>query len=135
MTGATAPGAVLLAMFGAWAPVQAQALTHVSNTFTFSVNAPVQEAARLFGPEGERAWAGAKWNPEFRFPLPAADVQGAVFTVRHGDHTSVWVNTAFDTAAGHVQYAYVLDDLLVTTIDLRLRAVDVHSHGAPAGGE
>jgi hypothetical protein len=124
MRRAMAAGAGLVAGLTAAAPLQAQGLAHVSNTFTFNVSAPLERAVRLFGPEGERAWAGDKWNPEFLFPLPASDVEGAVFTVRHGAHTSVWVNTAFDAAAGHVQYAYFLDDLLVTTIDLRLHAVD-----------
>ena len=33
-----------------------QPTVHVSSTFNFTVNAPLQEAAPLFGPEGERAW-------------------------------------------------------------------------------
>ena len=35
-----------------------QPSVHVSSSFTFNVNAPLQQAAPLFGPEGERAWAG-----------------------------------------------------------------------------
>jgi hypothetical protein len=124
MREATVAAVVFLATLGASAPLRAQGLAHVSNTFTFTVSAPVARAVGLFGPQGERAWAGDKWNPEFLFPVPGADVEGAVFTVRHGAHASVWVNTAFDVAGGHVQYAYFLDDLLVTTIDLRLHAVD-----------
>jgi hypothetical protein len=97
---------------------------HVSNSFAFTVDAPMKEAAPLFGPEGERAWAGDNWNPQFVFPVPARDVEGAVFTVRHGAHTAVWVNTLFDLDAGRMQYAYVLGDLLVTTIDVRLHTID-----------
>jgi hypothetical protein len=74
----------------------AQQLAHVSNTFSFIVNAPMRDAAPLFGPEGERAWAGEDWSPQFVFPTPARDVEGAVFTVRHGERTAVWVNTVFD---------------------------------------
>ena len=33
---------------------------------------------------------------------------------------SVWTNTAFDPAAGHVQYVYVIPDALVTLIDIHL---------------
>lgn len=98
--------------------------THVSNSFAFTVNAPLKDAAPLFGPEGERAWAGDDWNPHFVFPAPAQDVEGAVFTLRHGDRTAVWVNTLFDLKAGRMQYVYVLADLLVTTINVRLHAVD-----------
>jgi len=101
-----------------------QPAAHVSNRFTFTVNAPLRKAAPLFGPEGERAWAGDDWNPEFVFPVPAQDVEGAVFTLRHGEHTAVWVNTLFDLSAGRMQYVYVLGHLFVTTIDVRLHAID-----------
>jgi hypothetical protein len=101
-----------------------QPLAHVSNSFAFTVNAPMRVAAPLFGPEGERAWAGDDWNPQFLFPAPARDVEGAVFTVRHGEHTAVWVNTLFDVEGGRMQYVYMLADLLVTTIDVRLHAID-----------
>ncbi len=101
-----------------------QPAAHVTNSFTFTVNAPLREAAPLFGPEGERAWAGDEWNPQFVFPVPARDVEGAVFTLRHGEHTAVWVNTVFDLSAGRMHYVYVLGDLLVTTIDVRLHVVD-----------
>lgn len=100
-----------------------QSLAHVSNSFAFTVNAAVPDAAPLFGPEGERVWAGDDWDPQFVFPVPARDVEGAVFTVRHGEHSAVWVNTLFDVANGRMQYVYVLADLLATTIDVRLHAI------------
>jgi hypothetical protein len=102
---------------------------HVSNSFSFTVNAAMHDAAPLFGPEGERVWAGDDWNPQFVFPIPAQDVEGAVFTVRHGEHTAVWVNTLFDLEGGHMQYAYVLADLLATTIDVRLHPIDAAHTG------
>jgi hypothetical protein len=101
-----------------------QPRAHVSNSFGFTINAPMHDAAPLFGPEGERVWAGDDWNPQFVFPTPARDVEGAVFTVRHGEHTAVWVNTLFDLEGGHMQYVYVLADLLTTTIDVRLHPID-----------
>jgi hypothetical protein len=99
-------------------------IAHVSTSFAFTVNAPLQDAAPLFGPEGERAWAGDDWNPHFVFPVPARDVEGAVFTLHHGDDTAVWVNTLFDLQAGRMQYVYMVADVLVTTIDVRLHAAD-----------
>ena len=57
---------------------------HVSNSFQFVVRTPLYRAAALFGPEGERCWAGRHWNPEFLYPQPGKDVQGAVFTIQHG---------------------------------------------------
>lgn len=99
-------------------------LTHVVNSFHFEVAAAFARVAPLFGPEGERGWAGKHWNPEFLYPLPAKDTEGAVFKVQHGAHSSVWVNTRFDLAAGRMQYVYFVDDAMVTTVDVRLTAKD-----------
>src|SRR5271166_4025515 len=77
-------------------PAPPEALMHVSTSFDLVVRAPYAKTAPLFGPEGERAWAGKHWNPEFIHPQPAADIEGAVFTVRHGPVKAVWVNTLFD---------------------------------------
>lgn len=93
---------------------------HVSNRFTLTVDAPFPEAAPLFGPEGERKWAGKEWDPQFLFPQPGRDVPGAVFTIRHESYRSVWVNTRFDLERGRFQYVYFVPDILVTTIDVRL---------------
>ena len=101
--------------------------THVSHRFQFVVRAPLVRAAVLFGPNGERCWAGPKWNPEFLYPQPGKDAQGAVFTVQHGPHKSVWVNTLFDPAAGRMQYVSFTPETLVTTVEVRLTAVDPSS--------
>ncbi len=93
-------------------------------SFELTVHAPYSETAALFGPEGERAWAGEDWDPKFVYPQPANDVEGAVFTVRHGTHNIVWVNTLFDVEARHFQYVYFLADLMVTTIDVRFKPID-----------
>jgi hypothetical protein len=97
---------------------------HVSNTFHLVVQAPWSRAATLFGPEGERCWAGPDWNPEFVHPQPGHDVQGAVFTVQHGSHRAVWVNTVFDPVGGRMQYVSFIPDTLVFTVDVRLTAID-----------
>ena len=99
-------------------------LVHTSNTFHFEVQAPFARVAPLFGPEAEHNWAGKHWNPEFLYPLPAKDTQGAVFRVQHGTHTSVWVNTIFDLAGGRMQYVAFIDDIVVTTVDVKLTAID-----------
>jgi hypothetical protein len=98
--------------------------THVSNSFHFLVHAPLSSAAPLFGPDGERAWAGDDWNPQFLYPLPGKDIQGAVFTVQHGHHKSVWINTLFDLAGGKMQYVSIVTDVMVSTVDVRLTSVD-----------
>ena len=93
---------------------------HVSNSFEFDVRAPITEVAPLFGPEGERCWAGNHWNPVFVYPRPAKDAEGAVFTVAHGTHTVVWVNTIFDVAGGRMQYVAVIPEVMTFTVDVRL---------------
>ena len=84
---------------------------HVCNEFELTVHAPYKVAAPLFGPEGERVWAGGSWDPHFLYPQPAQDVEGAVFRVSHGRHSSTWVNTAFDLDQGHIQYVYFVANL------------------------
>ena len=102
---------------------KATELAHVANSFHFEVAAPVSLVAPLFGPEAERRWAGAHWNPEFQYPQPGKDVAGAVFTVTHGGHKSVWVNTLFDLTSGRMQYVYFIPDLLVTTVDVAVTPI------------
>ena len=97
---------------------------HVRTEFQITVHASYGVAFPLFGPVGERSWAGADWNPQFVFPSPAADIQGTVFTVKHGAHQAVWVNTAFDVEGHHIQYAYFISDVMVTTISLTFLPLD-----------
>lgn len=121
----------LIAAAGLAAPCAAQAplepqetCAHILTSFELTMHAPYSETASLFGPEGERAWAGDDWDPKFVYPQPAKDVEGAVFTVRHGVHNAVWINTLFDVEARHFQYVYFLADLMVTTIDVRFNPID-----------
>jgi hypothetical protein len=102
------------------AGAEAAAPAHVSNSFEFDVHAPLTEVAPLFGPEGERCWAGKHWNPVFVYPQPGKDVEGAVFTIAHGPHTVVWVNTIFDIAGGRMQYVAVIPEVQTFTVDVRL---------------
>jgi hypothetical protein len=97
---------------------------HVSNSFHFEVSAPLARVAPLFGPEAERGWAGKHWNPVFLYPQPGKDVQGAVFTVQHGPHNSVWVNTIFDVPGGRMQYVSFIPDVLVTIVEVKLSSLD-----------
>jgi hypothetical protein len=104
---------------------------HVRTEFQFTVHAPYNVAAPLFGPGGERAWATDSWNPRFLYPQPAKDVQVAVFQVHRGRRRSTWVNTAFDLEQGHIQYVYIIPEAMVTVIDLHLTrpnpdSTDVH---------
>jgi hypothetical protein len=102
----------------------AEPLAHVRNEFEFTVHAPYKVTAPLFGPDGERAWAGKPWDPHFLYPQPAQDVRGAVFTVAHGNQNSYWVNTAFDLEEHHIQYVYIIPDAMATLIDVRFSVID-----------
>ena len=97
---------------------------HVSNHFHFLVHATLSSVVPLFGPDGERSWAGDEWNPEFLYPQPGKDILGAVFTVQQGHHKSVWINTLFDVARGRMQYVSFVADAMVSTVDVQLTAVD-----------
>ena len=124
------PAAAVLAAsaFGQSAAPTPQ-LLRTQTAFDLTVRLPYTEAAPLFGPEGERPWAGSHWNPQFVYPRPARDEQGAVFTVQHGSVTATWITTLFDLEARHFQYAYFIPGIMVTTVDVRFTSVNANSTG------
>lgn len=93
---------------------------HIATSFHFEVHEAFSRTALLFGPESEKAWAGKHWQPAFLYPQPAKDSEGAVFTVPHGPHKSIWVNTVYDVAAGKMQYVAIIPEIVATVIDVRL---------------
>jgi hypothetical protein len=97
---------------------------HIVTSFHLEVHAPFSRVALLFGPESEKTWAGKHWQPEVLYPRPAKDVQGAVFTVPHGPHKSIWVNTIYDVTGGRMQYVTIIPDIVATVIDVRLTSVN-----------
>jgi len=117
---------LLALLVSAISPVCSQAqeseksmLLHTHNEFDLTVHAPYEQTFPLFGAWEEKKWAEG-WDPQFLYPSPARDQQGMVFTVEHKDMSAVWMNTAFDQAAGHVQYVYVVNDAMITLIDIHL---------------
>ena len=121
------PALLITAAAALGAPVAGQStapqLLRTQTAFDLTVKLPYAETAALFGPEGERPWAGKHWNPQFIYPVPAHDEEGAVFTVQHGPVTAIWVNTLFDLEARHFIYAYFIPGTMVTTIDVRFSPV------------
>jgi len=95
------------------------ARVHTEEKFAFTARAPMEKVAPLFGADKERVWAPG-WEPQFAYPLPAADVPGMVFTVAHGHKKAVWVNTQLDWRTGRVQYAYVIPEAMATLLTLQL---------------
>lgn len=100
---------------------------HTEEKFAFTAHAPIGQVAPLFGADGERAWA-PEWEPEFLYPSPVRDIQGMVFTVRHGHTKAAWVNTEFNLKEGRIQYVYVLPDILITVISLQLTPMGNETH-------
>ena len=102
-----------------------------STSFSLIVHASYEKTAPLFGPEGERAWAGKHWDPQFIHPQPAHDEAGAVFTIQHGKGPlkAVWVTTEFDKEARHFQYVYFLPEIMVTVIDVRFNPIGADQTG------
>lgn len=92
---------------------------HTREQFALIANAPFELAWPLFGAHRERDWA-PDWNPSFVWPEKPLDREGMVFSVRRGDQTAIWVNTVFDQAVRRVQYVYLIPDVLVTVITLKL---------------
>ncbi len=95
-------------------------LAHARTEFRFSVNLSYNKAFPLFGAWAEKQWA-PDWNPQFVYPNPPADKEGAVFRVDHGSHSSAWIMTRFDPAAGRVQYALLIDNLVLTRINIEVK--------------
>jgi len=95
------------------------ATAHTRTEFSFTVDAPFKQVVPLFGANQERKWS-PNWKPQFVYPSPAQDQQGEVFKVSDGQHSRVWINTALDLTAGHIQYAHVLQDVMATLIDIHV---------------
>ena len=94
-------------------------LLHTREQFSLVASAPFEIAWPLFGADKERAWA-PDWDPVFLWPDKAFDQEGMVFRVRHAEWNAVWVNTAFDRVARRIQYVYIIPDVVVTVITLKL---------------
>jgi hypothetical protein len=96
---------------------------HVVNSFTFEIAAPMKTVAPLFAPEAERRWAGDHWNPVFAYPQPGRDIEGAVFTTKHGPFTTTWVNTIFNVDSGRMQYVAIVPDKFATVVDVQVASI------------
>ncbi len=103
------------------------ALAHTEESFEFTAKGAMEKVGPLFGADKERVWAPG-WNPEFVWPAPAADREGMVFRVSHGEHKSTWVNTRLDLKSGDVQYAYVIAGALTTLITIKFEPRGNETH-------
>lgn len=116
-------GLFALLLAGVLAPTgNNSVVAHVSNSFSFTLDAPLESLAPLFGAERERAWA-AGWDPRFFYPHPPRDGRGVVFQVKHPDWNSTWITTIYEPQQGHIQHVYFVPDTLVCLIDIHLTAL------------
>jgi hypothetical protein len=101
-------------------PAAAMAQGHERTEFRFTLDVDYETAAPLFGAWAERQWA-PDWKPDFIYPTPPEDREGAVFRVGSGTaHSSVWMLTLFDLPGGHVQYALLLNQSIFARIDIHM---------------
>jgi hypothetical protein len=100
---------------------------HTEQTFEFVADAPIEIVAPLFGADRERVWAPG-WDPAFVWPSEAKDQEGMVFTMAHEHKTAIWINTSFEPINGRVQYAYLIPDIMVTVITLKMTPQEKRTH-------
>jgi hypothetical protein len=82
------------------------------------VGAPVETAFALFSPVGEKSWVPG-WDPELLFPSDSSWERGQIFRTRDGRREAVWIVTALDRAAHHVEYHRVETDRHVARVTVR----------------
>jgi hypothetical protein len=114
--------AVAAVVAPASAQVQAEPtgnLAHTSEQFAFTVSAPYAEVFPLFGAHEERKWAKG-FEPKFLHPVPAHDQPRMVFSTVQEGLPRVWMNTAFDSGTGHVQYVYWIAEVMTALIDIHV---------------
>jgi hypothetical protein len=99
--------------------VSADGVLHTHEQFEFVANAAIDIAWPLFGAHKERVWAPG-WDPQFLWPAIANDRLGMVFKIVCADNSAVWVNTRLDGGEHRAQYVYVIPEVVVTLINLKL---------------
>lgn len=106
---------------GISAQANGEEAAHARTEFHFTVSLSYEKAFPLFGALGEQNWA-SDWKPQFLYPNPPADKQGAVFLVGNSpSHSSVWMTTKFDVLRGEVQHVFVLNRAAISLIDISLK--------------
>jgi len=79
------------------------------------------EAMPLFTPEGERAWAGASWDPVYAIPPGAGGdtAPGTVFTTESDGGNATWI--VLERREDGMRYARVAHGRIAGTIDVTCR--------------
>ena len=100
------------------AQTNAGQMAHTRTEAHLTLDLPYEVAAPMFGPLEEENWE-PDWKPQFLYPNPPVDREGAVFQVDFSPtHRSVWVMTKYDLADGHIQYVFTISHAVVTLVDI-----------------
>jgi hypothetical protein len=73
---------------------------HESAARTLSLRHSADASFPMFGPLGERAWAGDDWQPEVLWSDAPGDREGMVFRQK----SEIWVNVHLDATARVAEY-------------------------------
>jgi hypothetical protein len=88
---------------------------HETASKTISLHASTDRAFPMFGPLGERAWAGPDWQPEVLWADGPGDRPGMIFRQRG----EIWVNVRLDAGTREAEYVRFGPDV-VTRIRVEL---------------
>lgn len=92
------------------------AASPMSQTRSFTLDAPCRTVFPLFTADGERLWA-AGWNPEI---LSGGVGRGSVFRTLHADgQETVWVVTEYRPELGRASYARIAQGSNMGLVDVR----------------
>jgi hypothetical protein len=83
---------------------------------SFTVELPVSKARTLFTPEGECAWAGGEWDPQYPDPS-RKEGAGAVFVTCEGAKQTVWVMV--DASTTCVRYVRTTPNVDAGTVTVK----------------
>ena len=91
---------------------------HVERSFTIALNARPDVAVRAFGALAEEKWAHG-FRPQFAYPNPPKDVEGAVFTLQ-APKTQIWLLQTWDMVHHIVRYVAVDPGVKITALVIRV---------------
>lgn len=91
-----------------------------ARTGTVRMHGPASRTFLFFTPEGERAWAGERWDPRIVCSRSGKEEEEMLF--RNGGHGPLWLVTRLDPGARIVEYVVVSADVL-TVLHIEVAAL------------
>ena len=94
----------------------------ISHTYEHTINGTVEEIMPLYCPVREVDWCEG-WNPKVVYSNSGLVEKDCIFITSHGDDNFVWVVTDYDIEKGHVEMVYLIPNVLVTKLEIRLTPI------------